>query len=171
MASIPNSFQIGSQVLELLDGSGRLVRCWAGPFLEPFFQLTYAFQCLIPTTFQLVGHQAILRVNGVKLFPRALGLIACGFEITFERLTNFIPLMHGFLTCQHGCLHGSGLHNTKDLPAKGFIDWDATKGDALRLSLVQLATHAAIAQEAMRVAGVVNDELAAAAATAQQAAQ
>ena len=67
MTAVPDGFEIGGQTLELFHSRRDFLCYFAGLFAETLFQMMNALQRLIPATLQFIGHQTILRIDGVKL--------------------------------------------------------------------------------------------------------
>jgi hypothetical protein len=168
---VPYFIQIGGQLPQFAtvrnnrQTSGRLM---AG---DALFQFLNLLQCLIPATFQFLGHEPIVRVGGLVLLLRTAGRIAGRFQIALERRQDVVAALGRLLTGHESCLHCGGLHDGDDLVADGRIHGNAAERDALWLSLVQMTSDTAVAKKAASVARVMHSQLATAPPTTQDARQ
>ena len=116
-----------------------------------------------PATRRLAG------IGGVVLAEGALSRIARRFEIAQQRLPNLIVSVGGLRLGGHSRRDRSRLDDLKQSRVDGVVDPQPAEGDAARLAVVEPATMAGIAGNVVLRAGVAGDQLATAAAAAEEA--
>ena len=169
--TIPDSFQLGCQAHEFIMLNRNCPRLVVGVLLDARFQCPNTLERLIPTSFQFVGNQAIVRIGPVILLMHTLRRIAGGFQVPPQRLQDFILSAPFFFAREHGRFYSRRLHHAQELAADSRIDRRTAEGNTLRLVTVQPSPVTRIADNVVTPTRVLHGQLPAATPTAQQPTQ
>ena len=151
-------------------GERRIVLSRGGGIMlgDPPVDLGDTRQRPVPARLQLAGHEAVLWVGGIILAEGSLGVVARRLEIARQRLARIVaPCRYQGLGRLRG-VNGSRLNDRKQRCLDHVVDTQAAEGDAGRLAIIQPTAVADVARDVVLRAGVLDGELAAAAAAAQQ---
>jgi len=110
------------------------------------FQRTNVLQGGVPATFQLIGHQTIIRITSVELLPGSSGRVARRLQVALPCRTDFVLVLLLLRLGQRGCLHCSGFYDPQHLTTDLFIHGNSAERDAFRFGLIHPAPNAGIAQ-------------------------
>jgi len=103
---VPYEIQVFGQRLELLDVGGSGFTLLGFLFLDSDFEVAQFLQSGVVPTLEFCGHQAILRVGCVILFPGSVGRVACRVQLQPESFDHFVLCTGRFLRGEVGDNNG-----------------------------------------------------------------
>jgi hypothetical protein len=139
--------------------------------IELLLHRLHLLQCLVPSAFELIGHQAVLWIGSIELLLGTAGSVLGGFEVALESRDDLILFLSLLFARQDGCLYRCGLHDTQHLAPNDFIGGDATEGDASGLTVVQKSALARVSQRVVAAAGIAHRQLMTAPPATQESGQ
>jgi hypothetical protein len=107
---IPQGFEIAGEILELINRADAGCLRTFGFDADASFDDPYFFKGNIPSPFEFLSNQAIVRICGLVLPLSASGAILCGFEIAAQRIQDLRVNLGLPFSCHNRCLYRCGLN-------------------------------------------------------------
>src|SRR5262249_27671376 len=82
---------------------------------------------LIPSTFELVGHEAIVRIDSVKLLAGSIGLVLRRLDLQPQGLEQVMPPLDFRARSVGRGFHRARLHDAENLMSHDLVDGRASK--------------------------------------------
>ena len=88
----PDGFEVCGQIVEVLRARCRGAIVSTLMALDLRFDVAHSVQRLVPSPFELVGDQSVVRVDLVELLLRPLCVVTSGLQVALQRGGHVIEL-------------------------------------------------------------------------------
>ena len=114
---------------------------------QALFQFVHLRKDRIPAPFQRRCHEAVLRLDGVVLPPRALRLVSGLTELQLDRVADSRSLLGAGVGEPTGSVDRTRREHTQDFPTDGLIDAESPEGDTAVGAVIDRGAPAAVPRD------------------------